>query len=83
MSACYFVQAYKAKGSRLIGQASESYGYADEALAAAKRLARWRAGIVVLQRELDDEGIPRGLPRVLAIHGQVPQGWDEAERAVA
>ena len=83
MSAAYFVQAYKAKGTRLVGQAAESYGYADEAMTAAKRLARWRAGIVVLRREVDDEGIPRGLPAVLAIHGTVPEGWLVAERVAA
>ena len=79
----YFVQAYKAKGTRLVGQASESYRHADKALTAAKRLARWRAGIVVLMREVDDDGIPRGIPAVLAIHGMVPEGWLVAERAVA
>ena len=83
MSTGYFLQAYKAKGARLVGQASEGYDYADEALKAAKRLARWRAGIVVLRREIDDEGIPCGLPAVLAIHGTVPEGWLSAERAAA
>ncbi|WP_237477697.1 hypothetical protein [Lichenibacterium dinghuense] len=83
MSAGYFVQTYKARGARLVGQPTEGYGFADEALAAARRLARWRAGIVVFLQEVDDEGVQRGRPAVLAIHGQVPEGWLAAERAAA
>ncbi len=48
MSAGYFVQAYKAKSARLVGQPTEGFGFVDEALAAARHLARWRAGIVVV-----------------------------------
>lgn len=83
MSAGYFLQAYKAKGTRLVGQPTESFGFADEALAVARRLARWRAGIVVFRQEVGDGGIQRGRPAVLAVHGQVPNGWLASERAVA
>ena len=83
MSSGYFVQAYKAKGNRLVGQPTESFSFADEALDAAKRLARWRAGIVVLRQDVDEAGIQHGRPAVLAIHGQVPEGWLTAEQAVA
>ncbi len=83
MTAAYFVQAYKAKGARLLGQPTERFGFVDEALVAAGRLARWRAGIVVFRQHVDDEGIQRGSPAVLAVHGQVPDGWLTAEEAAA
>ena len=83
MSAGYFVQAYKAKGTRLVGQASEGYGYADEALAAAERLARWRGGVVVFRQEIGDDGLQRGRPAVLTVHGNVPDGWLAVERVAA
>ncbi len=83
MSAGYFVQAYKAKGARLVGQPTEGFGFVDEALTAARRLARWRAGIVVFRQDVDDYGIQRGRPAVLAVHGTVPDGWQAAEKAVA
>ena len=83
MASGYFVQAYKAKGIRLVGQATEGFGYADEALSAARRLSRWRAGIVVFRQEVDDEGFQRGRPAVLAVHGRVPADWLAAERAAA
>ena len=75
MSAGYFVQVYKAKGTRLVGQSLDEYGYADEALAAARRLIRWRAGIVVFWQDVSDDGLQRGRPAVLAVHGRVPEGW--------
>ncbi len=83
MTAAYFIQAYKAKGPRLVGQPTERFGFVDEALVAAGRLARWRAGIVVFRQDVDDDGIQRGSPAVLAVHGQVPDGWLTAEKAVA
>ena len=83
MSSGYFVQAYKAKGVRVVGQPTEGFGFADEALTAARRLARWRTGIVVFRQEVDDDGIQRGRPTVIAVHGQVPDGWLAAKRVVA
>ncbi len=83
MAAGFFVQAYKAKGARLIGQPTEGFGFFDEALTAARRLSRWRVGIVVFQQEVDGDGVQRGRPAVLAIHGQVPDGWLAAERVAA
>ena len=83
MSAGYFVQAYKARGARLVGQPTEGFGLADQALTAARRLARWRTGIVVFRQDVDDAGIQRGLPAVLVIHGQVPEEWFAVEKAVA
>ncbi len=83
MSAAYFVQAYKAKGRRLLGQPTERFGFVDEALATAGRLARWRAGIVVFRQDVDDDGVQRGRPVVLAVHGTVPMGWTVAEMAAA
>ena len=83
MTSGYFVQPYKAKGARLVGQATEAYGYADEALSAAERLARWRAGIVVFRQEIDDAGFQRGRPAVLAVHGRVPTGWLATDRVAA
>lgn len=83
MRAAFFVQAYKAKGPRLVGQPTEPYGDADEALAAGGRLARWRVGVVVFRQEVDAEGAQRGLPAVLAVHGQVPDGWRARDRVAA
>jgi hypothetical protein len=83
MDAAYFVQAYRARGSQLVGQPTERFGYVDEALAVAARLSPWRAGIVVFRQNLDAAGLQRGRPTVLAIHGQVPAGWSEAERIAA
>ncbi len=83
MSAAYFVQAYKAKGTRLVGQPTEGFGFADKAMTAARRLARWRAGVVMFRQAVDENGIQHGRPAVLAVHGQVPQGWLTAEKAVA
>ncbi len=83
MSAGYFVQAYKSKGARLVGQPTEGYDFVDEARAAAKRMAPWRAGIVVFRQEVDDAGVQRGRPAVLAVHVTVPEGWLAAEKAAA
>ena len=83
MSVGYFVQAYKAKGLRLVGQPTEGFSFVDEAMAAARRLARWRAGIVVFRQEVDGDGVQRGRPAVLAVHGTVPEGWLAAERIAA
>jgi hypothetical protein len=74
MGTAYFIQAYKAKGSWLVGQPTEGFGFVDEALNAGRRLARWRAGIVVFRQEVGDDGIQRGRPAVLAVHGTVPDG---------
>ena len=82
-TAAYFVQAYKAKGARLLGRPTERFGFVDEALVAAGRLARWRAGIVVFRQEVDGDGVQRGRPAVLAVHGTVPEGGIAAKRAVA
>lgn len=83
MGAAYFVQAYKAKGTRLLGQPTERFGFVDEALSSAKRLHRWRAGIVVFRQEVGDDGLQRGHPTVLTVYGTVPDGWLAAERAMA
>ncbi len=83
MTAAYFVQAHKAKGPRLVGQPTERFGFVDEALVAAGRLARWRAGIVVFRQEVDGDGVQRGRPAVLAVHRTVPERWISAERAAA
>lgn len=83
MDAAFFVQAYKAKGPRLVGQPTERFGYADEALAAAARLRRWRAGLVVFRQSLDAAGLQKGLPAVMAIHGHVPGEWLTAARDAA
>ena len=83
MSLLFVVQAYKAKGSRLVGQASTAFEDPDDALAEGAHLARWRAGVVVLRQDVDDDGMRRGRPIVLAIHGQVPEGWFDNERAAA
>lgn len=83
MSTGYFIQAYKAKGTRLAGQPTERFGFVDEALTAARHIARWRAGVVLFRQEVDYDGMQRGRPTVLAVHGQVPEGWLAAEKAVA
>ena len=83
MRLVFFVQPYKAKGSKLVGQASLGFAHADQALAEAARLAPWRAGVVVFRQEVDGEGVQRGRPATLAIHGYVPQGWTAAERIAA
>lgn len=83
MDAGYFLQAYKAKGERLVGQPTERHGFVDEALSAGARLARWRAGVVVFRQAVDERGIQCGPPSVLAVHGRVPDGWLPAKRGAA
>jgi hypothetical protein len=77
----FIIQPYAAKPHRLVPQPAQLFD--DEACArrAASRLARFRAGVVVLSQTVDPLTARRGRPATLAIHGRVPEAWTQVQSA--
>ena len=71
----FVVQAYRTKLDRLVALPAQVFGSESAARHAAGRLARFRAGIVVLSQTVDHRTAQRGRPVALAIHGMVPGDW--------
>lgn len=68
----YFLQSYSLSNGRLeqgLGQYMEAR---DQALLAAERIARTRAGVAVLAQDCDLFGVARGPLRPIATFGRVP-----------
>ena len=74
----FIVQPYQAKPHRLVGLAAQVFDDERSARAAARRLARFRAGIVVLAQTIDVATARKGKPSTIAIHGTVPAVWNES-----
>ena len=83
MSSGDFVQADRAEGARLVELPTEGFGFGFDALVAAHRLARCRPGVVVFRQDVGDDGVQHERPAVLAVYGQVPDGWLAADRVAA
>jgi hypothetical protein len=77
----FIVQPYVAKPHRLVAQPAQLFSGEAEAKRAGARLARYRAGVVVMAQVVDRTSPARGRPHVLATHGQVPEGWKLAKAA--
>lgn len=68
----YFLQSFSMKNGRLeegFGQFVEAH---DQALLAAERIARTRAGVVVMAQPCNLFGEPEGQMRPIASFGHVP-----------
>lgn len=77
----FIVQTYRAKAERLVAQPAEFYDDEASARAAARRIARFRAGVVLASQSVDLITGQRQRPAALAIHGQVPPAWGGLGRA--
>ena len=77
----FIVQPYQSKPHRLVALPAQIFDDEASARRAAHRLARFRAGIVVLSQEVDPLTWKRALPFALAIHGQVPDDWKAVRAA--
>ncbi len=77
----FVVQPYQAKPHRLIALPAQVFDDEAAARRAGGRLARFRAGVVVLSQTIDHATSVRGKPAPLAIHGKVPDGWKSLSRA--
>lgn len=81
MKTLFFVQPYLMKRHKLVASGALTFDEAADALAAGRRTARFRAGVVVLAQQIEARSGFMGQPRVIAIHGHVPEIW--RERATA
>lgn len=77
----YIVQPYVAKPHRLVPQPAQAFEDEGSARRAAGRLARFRAGVLVLSQAIDPFTAQKGVPATLAIYGQVPEGWTDRRAA--
>lgn len=77
----FIVQPYRSKPHRLVALPAQVFDDESDARRAARSLARFRAGIVVLSQTVDPATAQKGRPATLAIHGQVPEGWQEGRKA--
>ena len=71
----FILQPYQAKPHRLVPLPAQVFDDEAAARRAAGRLARFRAGIVVMAQEVDPVTARKGRPAPLAIHGRVPDEW--------
>jgi hypothetical protein len=77
----FIVQPYVAKPHRLVAQPARVFTEEAAAKRAGARMARFRAGVVVLAQSADAMGASRKRPHVLAIHGRIPEGWTTLAKA--
>lgn len=79
--AMFLVQPYLAKATGLVALPAQAFADAASARRAGWRLARYKAGVVVLSQSVDLLSARRERPAVLAIHGRVPEIWGAVARA--
>ena len=77
----FIVQPYVAKPHRLVAQPAQLFAAEAEAKRAGARLARYKAGVVVMAQAVDRRSAAPKRPHVLATHGHVPDGWTTAKAA--
>lgn len=77
MSTMYFSQGFKAKGKKLEPEAPRLAKTAEDAIAAAQRLERIRAGVWAYSADIDIETDTYDEPRELYRAGQLPAGLGE------
>lgn len=75
MRTAFFVQPYIVRRHKLMASGALAFDTRADAIAAGARLARFRAGIVVLSQMVDAATGKLGRPEILATHGRVPAGW--------
>jgi hypothetical protein len=73
----FIVQPYQAKPHRLVPLSAQVFDDEGSARRAGSRLARFRAGVVVLSQTIDTVTARKDLPATLAVHGEVPGAWLE------
>lgn len=77
----FLVQPYLAKATGLVAQPAQAFADAASARQAGRRLARFRAGVVVLSQSVDLLSVRGERPAVLAIYGRVPKQWGAVAKA--
>jgi hypothetical protein len=77
----FFVQPYVVKRHKLIASGALTFVDDGDALEVGAELARRRAGVVVMSQSYDAERHAMSRPKVLRIHGKVPEGWSETREA--
>ena len=75
MRTFFFVQPYRIKHQRFVPAGAMTFEDEAGAAVAGLRAARFRPGVVVLSQDVDGRTGFRGKPRVIAIHGRVPDPW--------
>ena len=79
MRTLFFVQPYRMKHQRLVAGGAMTFEDEDAATLAGRRAARFRSGVVVLAQDVDGRTGFMSKPRVIAIHGRVPDPWRAAD----
>ena len=79
--AVFLVQPYLAKATGLVAQPAQAFADAASARRAGWRLARYKAGVVVLSQSVDLLSTRGERPAVLAIYGRVPESWGGVAKA--
>lgn len=78
----FFVQPYLVKRHKLVASGALTFRDHAEALEAGAAMAARRAGVVVMAQSYDPVCRIMTRPKVLRIHGKVPNGWS-ADRIAA
>lgn len=77
MATVYLVQAFIAKGSKLVADQSKPCKTEASAISTAERLQASKAGVVAFSQEVDIETDTYDEPRVLFKAGRLPPGLFE------
>lgn len=77
MTTAYLVQAFVAKGSKLVAEQPKPCKTEASAIATAERLQASRAGVVAFSQEVDLETDTYDEPAVLFKAGRLPPGLFE------
>jgi hypothetical protein len=77
MTTAYLVQAFTAKGSKLVADQSKPCKTEASAIATAERLEASKAGVVAFSQEVDVETDTYDEPKVLFKAGRLPPGLFE------
>ncbi len=84
MKRIFCVQPYGLKRHKLAAGGALVFDDLEDAASAGRKLARSRAGVVVLSQDMDARSGLLSKPRIVAIHGRVPASWYElGQRAQA
>lgn len=77
MKTIFCIQPYTLKRHKLAACGAMVFADREDAVVAGRRLARARAGVVILSQDVDVETGLMSKPRIIAIHGCVPASWQE------
>ena len=77
MKTLFFVQPYVTRRRKLVASGATLFDEEADAVAAGARTARVRPGVVVLSQMVDARTGLMGRPKVIALHGRVPDRWHD------